>query len=77
VFIDNEYRDVPVYQRDELPDAIDGPAIVEQYDTTTYVAPGWRAEIDTPALRLCSLATLTRDAQDDSAVATCDAQDDK
>jgi N-methylhydantoinase A/oxoprolinase/acetone carboxylase beta subunit len=35
-----------VYQRDSLEPktVIDGPAIVEQYDTTTYVAPEWRCE---------------------------------
>ena len=23
-----------------------GPAVIEQYDATTYVAPGWRAQVD-------------------------------
>ncbi|HVA34470.1 MAG TPA: hydantoinase/oxoprolinase family protein, partial [Candidatus Baltobacteraceae bacterium] len=43
LWIDGAFCDAPVYQRDTLPaDArIDGPAIIEQYDTTTYVAPGW------------------------------------
>jgi N-methylhydantoinase A len=38
----------PVYARERLPrgTAFAGPAIVEQYDTTTYVAPGWRARVD-------------------------------
>ena len=27
-------------------DAFDGPAVVEQYDATTYVAPGWTARVD-------------------------------
>jgi N-methylhydantoinase A len=27
-------------------DAFDGPAVVEQYDATTYVAPGWSARTD-------------------------------
>jgi N-methylhydantoinase A len=38
----------PVYARDALPPGtvFAGPAIVEQYDTTTYVAPGWRATVD-------------------------------
>jgi N-methylhydantoinase A len=60
VWIDGAYAGVPVYQRESLaPDGtIDGPAIVEQYDTTTYVAPEWRAEVDTPALRLRSLREL-------------------
>jgi len=38
----------PVYARERLPRgaAFAGPAIVEQYDTTTYVAPGWHASVD-------------------------------
>jgi N-methylhydantoinase A len=45
VWIDGAFIDVPVYHRDALPpDAIDGPAIIEQYDTTTYVAPNWTCE---------------------------------
>jgi N-methylhydantoinase A len=37
-----------VYERDRLaPGAgFTGPAIVEQYDSATYVAPGWRAQVD-------------------------------
>ena len=38
----------PVYGRANLRpgDALSGPAIVEQYDATTYVAPGWDARLD-------------------------------
>jgi N-methylhydantoinase A len=40
--------ETPVYDRDTLPAGIivDGPAIVEQLDSTTVVPPGVRAEID-------------------------------
>ena len=36
-----------VYDRDGLApgDTVDGPAIIEQSDTTTLVEPGWRAEV--------------------------------
>jgi N-methylhydantoinase A len=46
VWIDGEFLGVPVYQRDALAagTSIKGPALVEQYDTCTYVAPGWNAE---------------------------------
>ncbi len=39
----------PTYQRSQLRfgDAFAGPALIFQYDTTTYVSPGWRAEVDT------------------------------
>jgi N-methylhydantoinase A len=38
----------PVYAREELRpgDAFAGPAVVEQYDATAYVAPGWNASVD-------------------------------
>ena len=43
-----ERRLTRFYERDRLlaGDRIDGPAIVEQYDTTTVVGPGLAAEID-------------------------------
>ena len=41
------WADTPVYERgDGWISGFDGPAIVEQYDSTTVVYPGWRAEID-------------------------------
>jgi N-methylhydantoinase A len=38
----------PIYARERLTtgNAFAGPAVVEQYDATTYVAPGWHARID-------------------------------
>ncbi len=40
--------DTAVFQRDALATgaAFDGPAIVEQFDATTVVPPGWRAHVD-------------------------------
>lgn len=37
-----------VYNRDDLRagDAVDGPSIVEQDDTTVLIPPGWRASVD-------------------------------
>lgn len=41
------WTDTPVYERgDGWISGFDGPAIVEQYDSTTVVYPGWRAEMD-------------------------------
>lgn len=41
----------PVYAREELPEgvAVDGPALVDQYDTTTVVPPRLRLEVDAHA----------------------------
>jgi N-methylhydantoinase A len=40
--------ETPVYARSELPAGaqLDGPAVVEQLDSTTVVPPGWKAEVD-------------------------------
>ncbi|GAB3596886.1 hydantoinase/oxoprolinase family protein [Microbacterium tumbae] len=41
-------RTSPVYQRELLPAGaiIDGPAVIEQYDTTTFLVPGESARVD-------------------------------
>jgi len=40
-------HDAPVYQRANLTDAtIEGPAIIEQFDSTTVLPPGWSACLD-------------------------------
>jgi len=48
VFDGRAFVDTPVYARAHLRpgDAFDGPAVVEQYDATTYVAPSWSARVD-------------------------------
>jgi len=40
--------DTPAYRRTDLHHghALDGPAVVHQYDTTLVVPPGWHAEVD-------------------------------
>lgn len=42
------YRPTPVYDRENLSagTVIEGPAIVEQLDTTTVIGPGWTATVD-------------------------------
>jgi N-methylhydantoinase A/oxoprolinase/acetone carboxylase beta subunit len=37
-----------LYERDKLDigASVDGPAIVEQFDATTVIPPGWRASVD-------------------------------
>src|SRR5499433_368725 len=42
------FIDTPIYQRDALPPgtSVDGPAIIEQSDSTPLVAPGFRARVD-------------------------------
>ncbi|MBV8197484.1 MAG: hypothetical protein JO263_05075, partial [Candidatus Eremiobacteraeota bacterium] len=54
VWIDNNFTDVPVFQRNALRSetTIAGPAIVEQYDTTTYVAPRWKLGVEDDLLVL-------------------------
>ena len=40
--------DLPVYERSLAPVGVplDGPAVIEQYDATFVLEPGWRAELD-------------------------------
>ena len=47
-FFDGSFVECPVYARDTLPVGfeIDGPAIIEEYDSTVTLAPGWRALVD-------------------------------
>jgi N-methylhydantoinase A len=47
VWINGTFVETPVYQREALPPhaMIGGPALIEQYDTCTYVPPGWSAKV--------------------------------
>lgn len=48
VYFGNEFRDTPVFDRASLPPAgrIDGPAVIEEFGSTTVVFPGQRVEVD-------------------------------
>jgi N-methylhydantoinase A len=48
VWFDGEWRPTPIYRRERLPRGAEftGPAIVEQFDTTTVVEPGDHATVD-------------------------------
>ena len=37
----------PVIRRSDLSSALAGPFIVEEYDATCVIAPGWRGKLDT------------------------------
>lgn len=47
VVVCGRFETIPTYLRSELPAGVhfDGPAIVEQSDTTTYVPPRWSASV--------------------------------
>jgi N-methylhydantoinase A len=48
VYFRGEWMDVPIYERSELrrANAIEGPAIVVQSDSTTVIEPGHRGSVD-------------------------------
>ena len=48
VWFDEAALDTPVYAREDLPAGVrfEGPAVIDQLDTTTLVPPGVRAEVD-------------------------------
>ena len=46
-FDGKEVHTAPVYTRDTLKSStIEGPAIIEQFDSTTVLPPGWTAKLD-------------------------------
>ncbi len=45
VWIEGGWRALPVYDRDRLPEAVEGPVIVEEAHATLLVPPGWRLAI--------------------------------
>jgi N-methylhydantoinase A len=48
VYFGGQYQDTPVFDRESLPSGgrIDGPAIVEEFGSTTVVFPGQSVEVD-------------------------------
>ena len=46
VWFEGGWLEAPIYQREALPAALAGPAIIEQLDCTTVLEPGNRAEVD-------------------------------
>lgn len=48
LWLDGKFVEAPVFERTALQNGarIDGPAIVEAYDSTTYAAPGWKLEVE-------------------------------
>src|SRR6266850_5052639 len=48
VWFDNTWEETPIYRREHLAvgTTLEGPAIVEQLDTTTVIEPGDRARVD-------------------------------
>ena len=48
VWHQGSWSDVPIYRRDQLAaaDVIDGPAIIEQSDTTVWILRGWTVSAD-------------------------------
>jgi N-methylhydantoinase A len=53
-WIDGAFIDVPVFAREGLPEnaEFDGPAIVEEYDSTTYVPRAWSLRVSSGRLML-------------------------
>jgi N-methylhydantoinase A len=53
-WIDGAFIDVPVFAREGLPEnaEFDGPAIVEEYDSTTYVPRAWSMRVSSGLLVL-------------------------
>lgn len=48
VFLDGRRQKLPVYRRIDLGSGagLEGPCVVDQDDTTTFIRPNWRADVD-------------------------------
>jgi N-methylhydantoinase A len=48
VYFDGQFRDTPIHDRATLPAGhrLDGPAVIEEFGSTTVVFPGQRVEVD-------------------------------
>ncbi|MHA1171217.1 MAG: hypothetical protein ACTSQ3_03960, partial [Candidatus Heimdallarchaeota archaeon] len=46
------FKQTPIFNREKLlaKNTLKGPAIIEQYDTTTVVHPNWKASVDSYGL---------------------------
>jgi N-methylhydantoinase A len=46
------FKQTPIFSREKLlaKNGLEGPAIIEQYDTTTVVPPNWKASVDSYGL---------------------------
>jgi N-methylhydantoinase A len=60
-WFDGAWRETPIYQRERLAVGVtfDGPAIVEQLDSTTVVEPGDRVEVDALGNLIISVRGIT------------------
>jgi N-methylhydantoinase A len=65
-------HEVPVFERRDLPvgTVVEGPAIIEERDTTTVLRPGWRAEVASDASLVAHRAAVTRSPEPVPAGAT-------
>ena len=61
VYFDGTFRETPIYQRVLLPTAfqLDGPAVVEEFGSTTVVFPGQRLDVDGHGILIVRPATRT------------------
>jgi N-methylhydantoinase A len=61
VYLDGAFHDAPVYDRAALPPAfeLDGPAVIEEFGSTTVVFPGQRLAVDPHGILIVRPAALT------------------
>jgi N-methylhydantoinase A len=60
IFLDGEFSDTPVYAREKLLpcEVVQGPAVVEQFDTTVLIGPGDKWHLDEHQNLLITLGKL-------------------
>ncbi|MEM9048834.1 MAG: hydantoinase/oxoprolinase family protein [Pseudomonadota bacterium] len=64
VWFEDGWRETPVWTREALPDRLDGPAVIEQMDSTVLLEPGDRAALDADANLIIDVQPEGFDAAD-------------
>jgi N-methylhydantoinase A len=65
VYFGGSFRDTPIYDRSALPAGfrLDGPAVVEEFGSTTVVFPGQWLEVDERGILMVRSARDSGEAQ--------------
>jgi N-methylhydantoinase A len=65
VFFGGAFRDTPIYDRATLPAGfrLDGPAVIEEFGSTTVVFPGQRLEVDERGILIVQRARMADEAK--------------
>jgi N-methylhydantoinase A len=72
VFHDGQWWDAPLFRRFDLPAgfSVDGPAVIEQEDTTVWIVPNWHCTVEPEGNLVLTPSSADLDAADISGLGT-------